>query len=98
MAHVDPHMIKVRVVCRRCGDAGNVCVPIRRGVPDELRCDHVEGHGGMPRDAGGGLICGKCGCHWRVPEAGLAPLIEDALGRDLNRWRREGAVTVEIDC
>lgn len=88
-----PDMVKTRLECRRCGFSLNMCVPVRRGVPDFLRCDH-DNHGGVRKDGTGDIVCEQCGCPWRVSGDDLTRQAEDALRGDMPEWRRQGVVVL----
>jgi hypothetical protein len=89
----NPRAVKCRLECRRCGYTIGMCVPVRRGVPGFLRCDH-DSHGGVPKDASGGMLCEECRCLWRVDGDDLTKMAEDALSSDMREWKRQGAVTL----
>lgn len=89
----NPQAVKCRLECSRCGYAVMMCVPIRRGVPDFLRCDH-DNHGGVPKDGSGDILCEQCRCLWRIDGDGLTKMAEDALPRNMPEWKRQGAVTL----
>lgn len=89
----NPKAVKCRLECRKCGYSIKMCVPVRRGVPDFLRCDH-DNHGRASKDGSGGLLCDRCHCLWRVNGDDLARMAEDALSGNMPEWKRNGAVTL----
>lgn len=80
---LNPHRCKVKLIGRSCDH--DLCVPLTRAVPLELRCADFEraGYGG-----GGGATCG---C--RVPDH-LASLAERELRDNLQESRRRGFVII----
>ena len=78
------HRVSVKLVGRNCEH--DLCVPISREVPPDLRCkpDQPGGYG-----AGGGVTCG---C--RVPE-NLSGVVMSELRDDLQKWRRLGFVRID---
>jgi hypothetical protein len=87
------NMARVRLHCDRCGESVGICVRIRRGVPDFLRCQH-DSHGGVQKDGNGELTCESCGCPWRLGSADLSGRVEDALSSNMAEWKRQGAVVL----
>jgi hypothetical protein len=77
------HRCKVKLIGRTCDH--DLCVPIGRGVPPELRCADSQppGYGG-----GGGATCG---C--RVPDR-LSEVVERELRDNLQESKRQGFVLV----
>lgn len=77
------HRCKVKLIGRSCDH--DLCVPLTRAVPPELRCVDADpaGYGG-----GGGATCG---C--RVPEH-LPEVVERELRGNLQDSRRRGYVLV----
>lgn len=88
-----PDAAKVRLECRRCRSSINICVPVRRGVPEFLRCDHDK-HGGVRKDGAGDIVCEECGCLWKIGGHALSRETEEALSADLPEWRRLGVVVL----
>lgn len=88
-----PKSVKTKLECARCGCQADICVPIRVGVPDFLRCDH-PGHGGVRKDGSGDILCPECNCPWRISGDRLAAAVEEAMHRHMNRWRALRAVVV----
>lgn len=80
----DSHRCKVKLVGHSCDH--NLCVPLTRGVPPELRCPDAQpaGYGG-----GGSVICG---C--RVPDH-LADVVERELRDNVQESRRRGFVLIQ---
>ena len=78
----DQHRVRVKFICRS-GHEHEMCVPIGRGVPPELRCESQtpQGFGG-----GGG------GCP--IPPD-LDSRVNNELGRNLQESKRRGFVLVE---
>lgn len=77
------HRCKVKLIGRSCDH--DLCVPISRGVPPELRCSD-----GQPPGYGGGSGA-TCGC--RVPDH-LADVVERELRDNLQESKRRGYVLV----
>lgn len=79
-----PHRISVRLVGPRCEH--DLCVPINRGVPPELRCADTrpQGYGGY----GAGVPC-RC----KVPPD-LSDQVERALRDSFQESKRRGYVLV----
>jgi hypothetical protein len=77
----NPHRCHVKLVGRSCEH--ELCYPIDRGVPPELRCDPTQPAGYA---SGGGGCC-------VVPED-MALQIERQLRDDLQECRRRGFVMV----
>lgn len=79
----NPHRCKVKLIGRSCDH--DLCVPLTRAVPPELRCvdSQPSGYGG-----GGGATCG---C--RVPDH-LSDVVERELRDNLQESRRRGFVIV----
>lgn len=77
----DPHHVSVRLIGRGCEH--ELCVPIRRGVPPELRCETKSGYG-----SGSGA---PCGC--RTPED-LVEQVTRKLRDDLQEMVRLGFVPI----
>jgi hypothetical protein len=77
------HRCKVKLIGRSCDH--DLCVPLTRAVPPELRCvdSQPSGYGG-----GGGAICG---C--RVPDH-LSDVVERELRDNLQESRRRGFVII----
>lgn len=88
-----PDAVKVRLECRRCRNSINICVPVRRGVPDFLRCDH-DHHGGVRKDGAGDIVCEQCGCLWKIGGDRLSREAEEALTSNMPEWRRQGVVVL----
>lgn len=88
-----PDVVKTRLVFRRCRYSVHMCVPVRRGVPEFLRCNHDQ-HGGVPKDGSGDVVCGQCGCLWRLNGEALTQEIERLLTSDMPEWRRQGVVVL----
>lgn len=86
----NPHLCKTRLRCGHCRFELEMCVRVRRGVPDDLMCDHVHGGGG------GGWSCPRCHCVW-PPYEWLVATVEDLLLRRVREWRALGAVHVELE-
>lgn len=86
--------VKTLLECRRCNHREKFCVPVRRGVPPELRCDHPT-HGSAAQGAGGGFVCPNCRCSWRDDWDRLSARVEEALRANLREWMRLGAVLLE---
>lgn len=76
------HSCKVKLIGRTCDH--DLCVPISRGLPQELRCTD-----GQPRGYGGGGA--TCAC--RVPDH-LSDLVERELRDNLQESKRRGFVIV----
>jgi hypothetical protein len=70
-----------------------MCVPVRRGVPEFLRCAHPS-HGGVEKDSRGDLVCERCGYPWRIGAEKLTALVDDAMQRETAEWRRQGVVVL----
>lgn len=83
----DPHKVQTVMRCRQCRFELTMCVPVRRGVPDALRCDHGE-HGGVRKDGAGGIVCPQCQCAWRIDGGLLTQRVEELLSANLEEWRR----------
>lgn len=79
--HDDKHNVRVVLAC--AGHTHELCVPISRAVPKELRCDAGQGPGYGP--GGGG------GC--RVPED-LSDRVMRALRDSMQEARRRGHVLI----
>ncbi len=81
---MSPHRCRVKLVGRSC-DGHDLCVPLTRGVPPELRCEDSApvGYG-----RGGGSVCG---C--QTP-ADLSGIVERELRDNLLESRRRGYVLV----
>lgn len=79
----NPHRCKVKLIGRVCDH--DLCVPISRAVPPELRCAELQtpGYGG-----GGGATCG---C--RVPDH-LSDAVERELRDNLQESKRRGYVLI----
>lgn len=77
----DPHRVRVMFECR-AGHRHELCVPVTRGVPQELRCSD-----GQPQGFGG--PGGGCPL---PPE--LSQKVTNELARDLEANRRQGFVLV----
>ena len=88
-----PDAVTVRLECRRCRSSISICVPVRRGVPEFLRCHHDQ-HGGVRKDGAGDIVCEECGCLWKVSGDALARETEEALSADMPEWRRQGVVVL----
>lgn len=86
-------MVKTRLECGRCRRSVNMCVRVRRGVPDFLRCEHDQ-HGGVRKDGSGGIVCEQCGSLWRLSGDDLTQEVERLLNGDMPTWRRERAVVL----
>jgi hypothetical protein len=78
------HRVSVKLVGRNCEH--DLCVPIQREVPPNLRCPEGQSAG---YGQGGGSACG---C--RVP-ADLTEQVMRKLRDSLQEWRRLGYVIVE---
>lgn len=78
----NPHRVRVIFQCGG-GHRHELCVPVTRGVPQELRCiaGHPQGFGG----SGGGCA---------VPPD-LADRVAHVLARRLEESRRQGFVLVQ---
>lgn len=85
--------VKARLECRRCRSSISICVPVRRGVPEFLRCDH-DNHGGVRKDGSGDILCEECGCLWKIGGDRLSREIEEALSSNMPEWRRQGVVVL----
>lgn len=85
----DPQMCKVVLHCR-CGNTAALCLRLRHGVPNAVRCDH-PGHGG-----GGSSAC-RCGASWPRNLDALVKHVEDLLHRRVREWAALGAVHVDVD-
>lgn len=85
--------VKTRLECRRCRAAIDICVPVHRGVPAFLRCDHGY-HGGVRKDGSGDIVCEECGCLWKIGGERLSQEVDDALSSNMPHWRREGVVVL----
>lgn len=70
-----------------------MCVPVRRALPDFLQCDDDD-HGRVPRDGSGDLLCEQCICLWRLNGDDLTTMVEDALPRNMPKWKWLGGVTL----
>lgn len=88
-----PNSVKTRIECARCGSTVDICVPVRIGVPEFLRCDHPT-HGGVSKDGAGDITCPDCGCPWRISGDRLAAAVEEAMHRNMNQWHRLGVVVI----
>jgi hypothetical protein len=88
-----PDAVKARLECRRCRSSISICVPVRRGVPEFLRCDH-DHHGGVRKDGSGSILCEECGCLWKIGGDRLSSETEDALAANMPEWRRQGVVVL----
>jgi hypothetical protein len=88
-----PDAVKARLECRRCRLSINICVPVRTGVPEFLRCDH-DHHGGVQKDGAGDIVCEQCGCLWKIGGDRLSRGTEDALTSNMPEWRRQGVVVL----
>ena len=91
----NPKSVRARIECARCGDGMDICVPVRVGVPDFLRCDHPT-HGGVPKDGSGDIVCPQCNCPWHISGDRLSQAVEDAMHRHMNDWKRQGIVIVRF--
>ncbi len=80
---LNPHHCKVKLIGRSCDH--DLCVPLTRAVPPELRCvvSQPAGYGG-----GGGATCG---C--RVPDC-LPNVVERELRDNLQESKRRGFVII----
>ena len=91
---IQPNMARVKLRCGRCGNKVGICVRVRRGVPDFLRCQH-DSHSGAQKDGNGELTCERCGCPWHLNATGLSNRVEDALSSNMAEWKRQGAVVLQ---
>jgi hypothetical protein len=91
----NPGAAKALLRCRCCRYEVKICVPVRRGVPEFLRCDHDE-HGGVSKNATGDILCERCHRAWRLEGDQLPIAVEEALGNNMREWQRRGLVV--LDC
>ena len=73
------HQVRVHFICGRGHDPHVLCVPVRRGVPPELRCDQPPGYG-----PGGGCP---------IPPD-LEARVRRELETALEKWKRQGHVVI----
>lgn len=78
---MSPHRCRVKLVSRRCA-GHDLCVPLPREVPPELRC--------VPGPGGGGVA--PCGCQ---PPKDLSDQVLRELRDHLQECRRRGYVLIE---
>ena len=84
----------VRLVCRRCRYAIELCVPVSAAVPGPLRCSPVGGPA-LGSGTSTGLRCPKCQCPCGMSDADLRRRVEDELRRGRGRHVAAGAVVIE---
>jgi len=81
MSELPNHHVRVRFICGRGHEPHQLCVPVQRGVPPELRCEQQRGYG-----PGGG------GCP-TPPD--LEARVRHELETNIETWKRVGHVVIE---
>lgn len=86
--------VKVQLLCDRCREVVDLCVQVKRNVPQPLACSPG---GPVSGDGGGGdtdMACAICGLPWRMDTSLLLERVNDATRRGWGEHVRTGAVVL----
>lgn len=86
--------VKVKLICERCHQVMDLCVPVARNVPQPIACSP-----GAPLSGGGGgqpftLSCPSCAASWCMTLGEMQDKVNDATRRGWGQHMKDGAVVL----
>lgn len=86
---METHYVLVRLECRARRQNLTLCVPVKRGVPAQLRCTPSSGGGSS---SGGFPLCSECEGLTKSPR--LAEAVDERIRRGWSDHVAAGAVVL----